>query len=526
MSDSLRPEQDENLDVANADAAETDAVSEEDVVSEETESNGASSGSEETPDKEERLDLVATVDTLSTCQRHITVMVAREEIERYFDREFSNLVETAELPGFRAGHAPRKLVEKRYRKEIGDQIKGQLLQDGIAQVIEDESLAAIGEPEFDFNAVIMPEAGPMTFEFTLEVRPQFDLPQWKGLKLTRSERQFTDEDVDEAIDRLRASRGRLVPFDGPAESGDYIVTRLTCKHGETILSRAEEETIRLKDSLTFHDGEIEGFAKKMAGVKGGESRDCELVLSDSAPNEALRGQKVTAIFDVLEVKRLELPDVNEAFLAELGLESEADLRDAIMDNLRSRFEYDQRRSIRRQVVGKLTESADWDLPPSLLERQSRRELSRAVLELRRSGFSEQEIRAHENTIRRNSLRTTEQALKEHFILERIAEEEGIGVEERDVDLEIALIAREEGENVRRVRRRIEREGIEDVLRNQILERKTIDLVIENAAFEDVPYVAEESDVEAVNQAIGGGEKADIPEAVEEASEEPKAGQAE
>ena len=213
------------------------------------------------------------------------------------------------------------LSRKRYRKELKDQIKGQILQDGIAQVIDEEELAAIGEPEFDFEAVVLPDDGAMTFEFKLEVRPDFDLPQWKGLKLERQTREFTDKDVDDAVDRIRADRGRLVPNEDAAKAGDYIVTTLTCKHGDVVLSTAEEETIRLKDTLSFHDGEITDFAKKMAGVKAGETRECELVLSDSAPNEAIRGKTVTAVFDVLEVKGLELPELNEEFIQSLGLEN-------------------------------------------------------------------------------------------------------------------------------------------------------------------------------------------------------------
>ena len=122
-------------------------------------------------------------------------------------------------------------------------------------------------------------------------------------------------------------------------------------------------------------------------------------------------------------------------------------------------------------------SANWDLPPELLKRQSRRELERAVLELRRSGFSDDQIRAHENELRQNTLSTTARALKEHFILERIAEEEKISDDPQDYENEIRLIAAQSGESVRRVRAQLEKRGLMDILRNQIIERKTIELVL-------------------------------------------------
>ena len=157
-------------------------------------------------------------------------------------------------------------------------------------------------------------------------------------------------------------------------------------------------------------------------------------------------------------------------------------------------------------------AANWQLPPELLERQSDRELQRAVMELQRSGFSEEEIQAHENVLRQNSRASTARALKEHFILERIAEDEGFDADDQDIDAEIAAIARQTNESPRRVRARIEKQGARDVLRNQIIERKVIELILANAVFKEVPYEMEESDVAALDLTAAGGEHSDIPAA--------------
>src|SRR5690606_19759441 len=114
--------------------------------------------------------------------------------------------------------------------------------------------------------------------------------------------------------------------------------------------------------------------------------------------------------------------------------------------------------VREQITGILTESASWELPPQLVQRQFRRELNRAVMELRSSGFSDEVIRAHENELKQNSRRSTERALKEHFILEKIAEEEKIDAEPQDYDAEIVLIAEQSDESPRRVRARLEKRG--------------------------------------------------------------------
>ena len=468
---------------------------------------------EQNDDEKPRLNLDVKIDERSACERHITVAVSREDVDRYLDKEFSELMPAAHVPGFRPGHAPRKLVENRFRKDVVGRIKGALLMDSLSQIHEDYKLSAIGEPELDLETVEVPDEGPMTFEFDLEVRPEFEMPQWKGLQIDKPVREFTDTDVDRALNRILTNRGSLAPVDRAAEPGDYITTNLTFKHGDQVLSSAPEEVIRLRPVLSFRDGKIEGFDAAMSGVRAGETRELTTQLSDDAPNAALRGQQVVGVFEVLEVKTLQLPELTPELLQELGdFELVADLRDTIKDQLGRRLDYEQRQRAREQITAALTVAANWELPPDLLQRQSHRELERAVMELQRSGFGEDEIRAHENVLRQNSRASTARALKEHFILERIAEDQEIDANEQDYETEIAAIARQTNDSPRRVRARLEKRGAMDVLRNQIIERKVVDLILANATFKEVPYEIEESDVAALELTAAGGDQSEIPEA--------------
>ncbi len=353
---------------------------------------GEEGGEEEKP----KLDLDVKIDNRSACERHITVTISRADIDRYMDKEFSELVPEAHVPGFRPGHAPRKLVEHRFRKEVANKVKGELVMDSLSQVHDDNDLSAIGEPELDLPSIEVPETGSMTFEFDLEVRPEFDVPQWKGLRIEKPVKEFTDADVDRAMTRLLSNRGSLAPVEKPARPGDYITTNLTFKYGETVLSSASEEVIRLRPTLSFRDGKIEGFDLAMTGVRAGETRTLPMTISQDADNLALRGFEVQGNFEVLEVKVLQLPELTAEVLEELGgFKLEADLRDAIKDNLEQRLEYRQRQFAREQITKALTVAANWSLPEGLLQRQSHRELERAVLELQRSGFGDDEIRARE-----------------------------------------------------------------------------------------------------------------------------------
>lgn len=467
---------------------------------------------EEQSDEKARLALEVTIESPSTCERHVSVVIPRDDIERYYDDAIGELMPMASVPGFRAGRAPRPLVQKRFREQLTDQVKGSLLLDSMTQVTEESDFAAISEPDFDFEAVELPEDGPMSFEFDVEVRPEFDLPDWKGLKLDRRVKKIEEKDVDLQLEQLLDEHSSLAPHAGKAELNDYVVLNITFRRDGEVISTIEEETVRVKPRLSFPDGNLTDFGKLVIGAKAGDKRETTTDIVSDAPVESLQGQQVDVELEVLDVKRRELPEIDEQILDRLGFETVEELRKVIREIYQRRIQYYQDQHIREQITSKLVETANWELPPELLRKQTSRELQRAVLELRSSGFSESEIRTHENDLRQNSMATTAKALKEHFILERIADELSVEPLEEDFEQEFQRIAEQTGESVRRVRARIEKKGMSDAIRNQITERKVLAVIAEHAKFKDVPFEPEGSDEVAVDTPICGMVTSEIPEA--------------
>ena len=475
--------------------------------------------STEVQDEKQQLKLEVDINETSACGRHITVTIGRPEVERYFAEQFDDLVPKAEIPGFRPGKAPRKLVEKKFRKQLTNQVKGQLIMDSLAQVNESEDFSAISEPDLDYEQVSIPEEGDFKYEFNIEVRPEFDLPEYKSLKLERPEYEFTDSDIEDHITKMSKQFSTLVPVEEPIAAGDHAICDVTTSYdGETIATH-EEVTLQVLSKLDFADGTIEKFDKLMKGAAAGETKKTKVELSSFADNEELRGKEVDVEFEVLDVKRTEVMP-NDEVATTVGLGSAEELNTAIRNMLEQRLEYSQRQTVRDQISGALTESADWDLPTDLLERQASREVQRAVMEMQSSGFSPPEIVARENELRKNVHEKTAVALKEHFILERIAEEEGIEDSPQDYEIEIMKLAVQQRESPRRVRSRLERNGQMDALRNMIIEGKVIDLITENATIKGTKYEQEaESDTASVNLFFGGS-KTRIPEAKYEGGDAP------
>ena len=219
---------------------------------------------------------------------------------------------------------------------------------------------------------------------------------------------------------------------------------------------------------------------------------------------------------IVEVLKKETPKLTESFLEELGdFESEKELREFVSDSLVRQADYRTQQALRSSVVEMLAGSATFELPPELVSRQTTRELERKVLELRRSGFDDDNIRRYVNATRQNAQASTEAALREHFILEQIAEEEKVDADPADYDTEVALIAQQSDMPERRVRARLEKSGQMDALRNQIVERKVIEMIVEKAKVTEEKVKNEdenESEFALYHSVLATKEDESIPEA--------------
>lgn len=478
------------------------AVADDEVVTEEAvieETQGDEPDGDEAPS---RMDLAVSIERSGPCKKHVRVVVPRSAIDAVLDGEVQELVDSAAVPGFRKGHVPDQLIRKRFKKELSEQVKQKVLMRSLEQISEDEDLQPINEPNLDLEAFEVPEEGDFEYEFDIEVRPEFELPDYKGLQIERPVREVTEQDIDHYLEEYLEQYGQLEPVDEPAAPGDSVTLAIEFTHGGQPLKTIEEISLRVRPTLRFQDGELADFDKLMVGARADDVREADLTVSMEADTIAMRGETVQARCTVLDVKRLRAQELSQEFLDRIGIESVEKLRKQVREMLERQVTYEQRQATRRQVLEKITESADWDLPEDLVRKQVENALRREVLEMQQSGFTPRDIRARENDLRQRSISMTRQNLKEHFVLDRVAEQEQIDVSQTEIDVEIALMAMQRGENPRRMRARLQKSGVIENLDAQIRERKAVDVILQHARFKDVPMpVARESGVEAIDRSI-------------------------
>ena len=390
----------------------------------------------------------------------------------------------AQIPGFRIGKAPRKIVEKSYKNEVRHEVKTEILMASLEQLAEEQSLSPLSPPELDPHSVKIPDDGPMVYEFDIEVRPEFDLKDYKNLKIRKPTHAFTDAEVDSEARRVLEPFGETVPKDGAVELEDQITADAVIRRGDEELNKVSDIRLKVEPRLALSDGVAENFGKELVGASVGDTRAVDITLSQDVANESMRGAKVSAAFTIRKIEQVKRPDLTPELLAGFDVRNEEQFKELIRKRLDRLLEYNQRQIARTQVMELLAKDANFELPRDLLLRQARKSLQRKVMEMKSSGMSDEQIVGRQRVLEQDVVRSTAASLKEHFVLQKIAEMEKLEVEDDDIDAEIDRLADQTGESPRKLRSRLERDDLIETLATELLERRALDIVLETAEYEE------------------------------------------
>ena len=462
----------------------------------------------------------AEISEAGPCRKRIKVTIPQEEIALQLEDSIGDMRKEAQVPGFRPGRVPKILIQRRFKKEMSDRVKTNLMLATLEQVEKDHKLNLISQPQLDFEAVALPDTGSMSFEMEVEVRPDFDAPSYSDLKVKRPSRVLTPADVEKQYKSFLERYADLVPkTEGGAELGDLVIADLVFSRNGEPVNTAKEIQFRVQPELRFQDGRVPTCGVALAGVKPSQKVTTKALVGTASADPTLRGQEIDVTFEVNDLKFLRLPEVNDDFLGAIGFETEDELKEALKEVLQGRLESSMRQAVRDDLMNQLIAAAPFELPRDLVNRQTRDTMRKRVMDLRESGLSENQIRAREAELRANAFESTVRGLKEYFILDKIATGLDIKVESEDLNREIEKMAEREDESPRRIRARLERENSMDFLAIQVLENKTIDYILEHVAIQDVLMV-DEAEVETLEESATPGGLVD---AAEEAKAEAAAG---
>jgi trigger factor len=428
-----------------------------------------------------------TIEEAGPCKKKVIIEIPEETIKTATDEQYETLRKDAQIPGFRKGRAPRRLLEKRFGKETTEQIKLKLLADASDSAIKDNQIKVLRDPDIDFEKVELPSEGPMTFDFEVEVRPEFDLPPLEGIAIKKTKLEVTDEQVDRELEQLRKYSGLWAPRDGgEVEAGDQIIADATL----TVQDKQEPEKLDNIEIFVRRNGfvggiPVENLDELLAGAKVGDVRETSVDISKTYFREEYRGKKVGIRIAVEDIKWLKPAELNEEFFARFGVESAEELRERIRDNLHGRLEQQVRTEMTNQIYKYMLDHTDFELPTDIVADQANTLLQRQYVSLIRQGLPREQLDEQIEQLKAGSEKQAQEQLKTFFIMEKVAEKLEIDVTEEEVNGHIAQLAIQRGQRPEKMREQMLRDGSLAQFRLQVQEDKCIAKLLESAKITEI-----------------------------------------
>ncbi len=433
-----------------------------------------------------------TVTDISETRKKLTAVFNKEEVAAEERKIMGEFLKHARLPGFRPGKAPPGLVRSRYAKEVDTELKHKLIAEAYKEGKEQNSLNIYGIVEAPGAAEWRIERGGETkVPLTVDIVPDFNLPEYKDIPAELPPPGAREEEIDQAIENLRRERSEFKAVDRAARQGDYVrVTYRGMLDGQPVAEILPGEKRWSAQENTWEEaGEqddsyygVPAVTKALAGMKAGDKK--EAVPMDFpggfSPAE-LAGKKVLYDIEVSEVRERILPEADEAFLKNLGVDSAEALRQQLRGQIEDRKKEYRSQLLRQQVSDALLERIEFPIPELALEEETQRALRRIMTDNIRRGVPEEQFEQHKDELLQSARRSAARRVKLEFILSRIADKESVKVEEDDLKRAIAIRAMASQRNPRQVLQDLRKdEGALQELQRAIRFDKTLAFLMDAA----------------------------------------------
>ncbi|MDK1030924.1 MAG: trigger factor [Planctomycetia bacterium] len=456
------------------------------AVADETETAEAAEDDAEPP-----MAVEVSVEDVGVCKKKVSISIAREEIDKKFDESFSELQRSAMVRGFRPGHAPRRLVERRYRDDVEPEVITSLVTEGFRQAMEKEDLQIIGEPDIDPTKIKLPDEGPLVFEVGLEVRPTITLPKYMGIDLDVDRPAVSDDDIDKATERICMLHGRYDKLgeEEAAKQDDVVLGDVTITvDGKAVVDRKDSQVPVTQ--VAIDNIVVECLPEVLKGVKPGETRHGEFTVAEDCQREELRGKGAEIAVAVKEISRHVPAELNEELFKKVAVKDLDELKSALRRQLEADADLKYRQAQEEALYQYLLDNTPLELPEELLKRQSESMLTRQLLELQYRGVAVEAIEKRLEELRTATDERASREMKLYFILDQIAQDENIDVTDQEVDTRVKFLASRQGRREDRLRDELRRRGQLDTLKTNIRDTKVTQLLLDKANIKGLTKPAE------------------------------------
>ena len=422
------------------------------------------------------------IENLPNCLTTLRVELPSERVTKAWAEIAKEYVQHARIPGFRAGKAPRAVVEAKFKKEIQERVQSDLLSESCREAIAQEKLSVISLA--DIQDVEFGADKTLRFTATLVTTPSFELPEYKGLPVAMPSTDLAETEVQEGLDRLREQSADFADIAGrPLQMDDFAVI----DYEGTIDGRPVSEAVPtaakpLSNNTDFWikltpESFLPGFSEALIGAAADETREFDVEVPADFPVTDLQNRKVHYKVTIKGIKEKVLPSLDDAFAEKiLPGKTLAELEKLMRVELTGQKVHEAEADKRNQIMIQLLAKVECELPEHLVRNETGRMLNEIVRENQSRGVPDEVIKSNSEELIASAGSSARDRLKGTFILLRIAEAEKITVSKADFDGRIAAMAVRQNLSTEKLRKQLQDNGTLDRLHEDMLTGKVLDFL--------------------------------------------------
>jgi trigger factor len=424
---------------------------------------------------------------INETRKTLTVTLDKGEVDTEYQSVLGDFTKQASLPGFRIGKAPAAMVAKRYGKELKDEFKTKVIGKAYRDGLEQSKLEVLSLVEVEEGTI---ESGlSAAIKLTVDVRPEFQLPDYTGLETEVQAVEPTDTEIDGTIEGLRGERADFKVAERAAAKGDYVRFGYTgTLDGKPLTEIVADKVIYASAPQTWeevegaNEGLLPGVSKQLDGLKAGDKKTVDVTFpADFAAVPALAGKSVQYAIEVQEVRERVLPPMDEAFFKGNQADDLEGLKNQIRSRLKLRKEQENRAAQRRQVTDALVAKANFPVPDSLIASERDGVLRQFIEENMRRGVPQEQFEQNKKQLYDSASQAAVARVKVQLILAKIAEAEKIKVDEKDFNNWLMREAMRSGQRPDKLAKDLskDREQVR-AIQQQIMFDKALDFLVSRA----------------------------------------------
>lgn len=428
----------------------------------------------------------------------LDIEVGEDRVEEGLQKAYEKIKKKVNVPGFRKGKVPRKILESKYGPEVlYEDALEYIVPHAYREAVEENEIEPVDEPEIDIEQI---EKGkPLKFTAKVVVKPEVKLGEYKGVEVEKEKIEIKEEDVEARLKELQEKHAEFETVeDDEASMGDRVVIDFQgYKDGEPFEGgNAENYHVELGANQL-----VQGFEDELVGLKPGDKKEFNIKMPEDYGNDELAGQEVKFDVEVKELKKKKLLSLDDEFAKDVSdFDTLEELKEDIRKNLEEEAKQKVENSVQEQVISKVAENAEVTIPEAMIEQEVEKMVGEFEQNLRSQGIDLEkyyELAGTDKESFKEQFRpSAEGRAKTQQVLESIVEEEGISPSEEEVSEEINKIAEAHGQDPEQIRTILEAQGQLKMLKKELALRQAIEALVEEANVKEVdPEEKKEEEVE-------------------------------